>query len=581
MTSRTAVVRDGALALGGTRRRLADFLSLTKPRVTVMVLVSTVVGYYVGSPATPITAGSSTSWSARPWRPGARWRSTSSGSATSTRRMARTRPARCPTAAWPPLEALLFGRAHGVAGLAVLAIGVAPAAAAVTAATSCSTSSPTRRSSCARRSARVVGAVPGALPPVTGWAAARGDAGIGAGVLFAHPVPLAAPAHAGHRPPLPRGLRAGRRARPAGGRRRGRLARSARSSAAAWPCCAVSLLPTLVGLAGAVYFSGALVLGAGFLACGAPQALAPPRWPRAACSSPRSSTCRPCWRCWPSTRGKPWSTPGWAAGAGRAVATAELNRRRRSARGDRRRHARRRVVVAWLRICGEPCSSSTPSRPVDAPRGRPRPAGDGRCRPRAGATATGREPAPPAGPGSQRPPGDDVVPRRRGHVLRRPRLGVPACCAWRAPFWPPPLQPRLPIEVTGRQHARAAGLERGRWCAPCGRGRAATGRRSRLARADRACSARCSWPCRATSGCGSSTSGSRSPRGSTGPTFYTLIGIHAAHVLGALVWLALVPAGAARGRFRGPGRARSSACAMYWHFVVALWPVLYVLVYLA
>src|SRR5262249_62034350 len=30
----------------------------------------------------------------------------------------------------------------------------------------------------------LVGAVPGALPPVTGWVAARGDVGLGAAVLF-------------------------------------------------------------------------------------------------------------------------------------------------------------------------------------------------------------------------------------------------------------------------------------------------------------------------------------------------------------------------------------------------------------
>ena len=37
---------------------------------------------------------------------------------------------------------------------------------------------------------------------------------------------------------------------------------------------------------------------------------------------------------------------------------------------------------------------------------------------------------------------------------------------------------------------------------------------------------------------------------------------------------------ATRGRFPG-GRGRAiTACAMYWHFVVALWPILYVAVYL-
>ena len=49
MTSPTAVVRDGALPLAGTRRRLADFLALAKPRVVLMVVLTTLVGYYLGA----------------------------------------------------------------------------------------------------------------------------------------------------------------------------------------------------------------------------------------------------------------------------------------------------------------------------------------------------------------------------------------------------------------------------------------------------------------------------------------------------------------------------------------------------
>jgi heme/copper-type cytochrome/quinol oxidase subunit 3 len=66
-----------------------------------------------------------------------------------------------------------------------------------------------------------------------------------------------------------------------------------------------------------------------------------------------------------------------------------------------------------------------------------------------------------------------------------------------------------------------------------------------------------------------------------GTTFYTLIGTHAAHVLGALVWLAITLALVARGRFRQGAAGPLRACAIYWHFVVALWPILYVAVYLA
>lgn len=68
--------------------------------------------------------------------------------------------------------------------------------------------------------------------------------------------------------------------------------------------------------------------------------------------------------------------------------------------------------------------------------------------------------------------------------------------------------------------------------------------------------------------------------GAYGVTFYTLIGLHGVHVVGALAWLAFIVLGVRRGRFLEPGAAGLRACAMYWHFVVALWPVLYVAVYL-
>jgi heme/copper-type cytochrome/quinol oxidase subunit 3 len=62
-----------------------------------------------------------------------------------------------------------------------------------------------------------------------------------------------------------------------------------------------------------------------------------------------------------------------------------------------------------------------------------------------------------------------------------------------------------------------------------------------------------------------------------GATFYTLIGCHGAHVLGAALWLAVV---LARVRSGSAGGEAVQLCGMYWTFVVALWPALFVLVYL-
>ena len=65
-----------------------------------------------------------------------------------------------------------------------------------------------------------------------------------------------------------------------------------------------------------------------------------------------------------------------------------------------------------------------------------------------------------------------------------------------------------------------------------------------------------------------------------GGIFYTLIGFHGIHVAGALIWLATVLVQAQRGRFSPRRYTGVQTCAMYWTFVVALWPILYGLVYL-
>jgi len=65
-----------------------------------------------------------------------------------------------------------------------------------------------------------------------------------------------------------------------------------------------------------------------------------------------------------------------------------------------------------------------------------------------------------------------------------------------------------------------------------------------------------------------------------GGLFYTLIGAHGAHVFGGLIWLLIVCWQARRGRFTKTNFVGVQTARMYWTFVVALWPVLYGLVYL-
>lgn len=65
-----------------------------------------------------------------------------------------------------------------------------------------------------------------------------------------------------------------------------------------------------------------------------------------------------------------------------------------------------------------------------------------------------------------------------------------------------------------------------------------------------------------------------------GGLFYTLIGFHGAHVFGALIWLVYVWWKARQGTYSKRHYTGLQTCSMYWIFVVALWPILYGLVYL-
>ena len=66
-----------------------------------------------------------------------------------------------------------------------------------------------------------------------------------------------------------------------------------------------------------------------------------------------------------------------------------------------------------------------------------------------------------------------------------------------------------------------------------------------------------------------------------GGLFYLIIGAHGVHVLGALIalvytWMRMNPA-----QERPLTQGGASAVRMLWYFVVGVWPILYVLVYLA
>lgn len=64
-----------------------------------------------------------------------------------------------------------------------------------------------------------------------------------------------------------------------------------------------------------------------------------------------------------------------------------------------------------------------------------------------------------------------------------------------------------------------------------------------------------------------------------GATFYMLVGIHGVHVASAVVALVVHLMRAAGGGHAPGDGARLMPMAMYWYFVVAIWPILYLLVY--
>ncbi len=64
-----------------------------------------------------------------------------------------------------------------------------------------------------------------------------------------------------------------------------------------------------------------------------------------------------------------------------------------------------------------------------------------------------------------------------------------------------------------------------------------------------------------------------------GAIFYLLIGAHAMHVAGGLVWLLTITILSIKGIVYPNELNKLKACALYWFFVVLLWPILYILVY--
>jgi protoheme IX farnesyltransferase len=240
--------------------RPSDFLALTKPRLNLLVLITTLGGFYLAAPngvhpllllhtliGTALVAGGASALNQV-------WERDTDG----LMRRTRTRPV--PGGRLEVGESARFGILLSIVGLAELAFGVnlvSAVVAAITLASYVLVYTPLKRRTWL---STVIGAFPGALPPVIGWAAATGGVSLAGLTLFAivffwqmpHFYAIAWLYREDY-------ARAGLPLLPVvepEGRRTGRQA-----LAYAIVLLVVSITPAFVGLAGPVYATAATVLG--------------------------------------------------------------------------------------------------------------------------------------------------------------------------------------------------------------------------------------------------------------------------------------------------------------------------------
>jgi protoheme IX farnesyltransferase len=253
-----------AVALPAARSRATDYVALAKPRLNMLVVASSLAGYVMGGGeisnaarviftvvGTGLVAGGASAFNQVIERgPDALMRRT------------RLRPV--PDGRLQPGESLLFAALSSALGLLILGAGVNTLSAAVALATLLTyvlLYTPLKRRTSL---ATVIGAIPGALPPVIGWAAARDALSQGAwvlfGIVFLWQLPHFLAIAWIYRDDY---ARAGFPMLPV-------IEPDGRSTArqATFYCAAlipVSMAPTLIGLTNTAYFVAALALGLLFM----------------------------------------------------------------------------------------------------------------------------------------------------------------------------------------------------------------------------------------------------------------------------------------------------------------------------
>ena len=252
-------------AIAASRPAVADYLELTKPRITLLVMLTALVGF-VSASRGPV---SSLALAAALVGTGLVAAGASAHNMVLERHtdalMRRTENRPLPSGRLKPVEALVFGAtltAVGLLELAWLSGRLAAAVALLTWSTYLFLYTPLKpRTSLST----IVGAFPGALPPVIGWAAARGSVDNGAYILFAIMFLWQIPHFLAiawiYRDDYARGGLPMLPVIDTEGRMTGRQA-----VAHSLALLLVSLAPTAAGMTGRLYLAGALCLGLGFVA---------------------------------------------------------------------------------------------------------------------------------------------------------------------------------------------------------------------------------------------------------------------------------------------------------------------------